>query len=154
MAPMMRCRAADATIPGPLAVTWHPGGAPAGLIMTEGSLVSPRGAGLFRTPRIFSREQAEGGAGITWAVQGAGGRIFLQLGHVGRMSHPDLPGGGGSPGVPLNTPDTATYYAGEERGTRVIRRRTGITLDSPPPGGPGTSVHPGCPVVFPLFRSR
>jgi len=93
MAPMTRCRAAGANIPGPLAVTYYRQRASAGLIITEGSQVSPLGAGFIRTPGIYSREQVEGWTGITQAVHEAGGRIFLQLWHVGRMSHPDILGG-------------------------------------------------------------
>lgn len=93
MAPMTRCRAAGANVPGPLAVTYYTQRASAGLIITEGSQVSPMGAGFIRTPGIYSREQAEGWMNITQAVHDAGGKIFLQLWHVGRMSHPDFLGG-------------------------------------------------------------
>lgn len=93
MAPMTRCRAAGADIPGPLAVTYYRQRASAGLIITEGSQVSPMGAGFIRTPGIYSREQVDGWRNITQAVHEAGGKIFLQLWHVGRMSHPDLLGG-------------------------------------------------------------
>ena len=93
MAPMTRCRAAGAGIPGPLAATYYRQRASAGLIVTEGSQVSPMGAGFVRTPGIYSREQVDGWLEVTQAVHEAGGKIFLQLWHVGRMSHPDLLGG-------------------------------------------------------------
>jgi N-ethylmaleimide reductase len=93
MAPMTRCRAVGANLPGPLAVTYYRQRASAGLIITEGSQVSPMGAGFVRTPGIYSREQVDGWLDVTQAVHGAGGKIFLQLWHVGRMSHPDFLGG-------------------------------------------------------------
>ncbi len=93
MAPMTRCRAMEDNIPGPLAVTYYTQRASAGLIITEGSQVSPRGVGFNRTPGIYSLAQVAGWKGITAAVHQAGGTIFLQLWHVGRMSHPDYLGG-------------------------------------------------------------
>jgi len=93
MAPMTRCRAVGENVPGPLAVTYYTQRASAGLIITEGSQVSPLGVGFIRTPGIYSREQLDGWTGVTDAVHAAGGKIFLQLWHVGRVSHPDLLGG-------------------------------------------------------------
>lgn len=93
MAPMTRCRAIGANIPGPLAVIYYTQRASAGLIITEGSQVSPQGIGFIRTPGIHSPEQVEGWRAVTESVHGAGGKIFLQLWHVGRMSHPDFLGG-------------------------------------------------------------
>jgi N-ethylmaleimide reductase len=89
MAPMTRCRAGQGNAPGPLAVTYYTQRASAGLIITEGSQVSPLGVGFSRTPGIYSPEQVAGWKKVTAAVHPAGGRIFLQLWHVGRMSHPD-----------------------------------------------------------------
>jgi N-ethylmaleimide reductase len=60
----------------------------AGLIITEGSQISPMGVGFQRMPGFYSPEQVEGWKEVT-AVHNAGERIFLQLRHVGRMSHPD-----------------------------------------------------------------
>jgi len=93
MAPMTRCRAIGANVPGPLAVTYYVQRATAGLIITEGSQVSPMGAGFIRTPGIYTKDQVRGWAAVTSAVHQAGGKIFLQLWHVGRMSHPDYLGG-------------------------------------------------------------
>jgi len=93
MAPMTRCRAAEGNVPGPLAVTYYTQRASAGLIITEGSQVSPKGVGFNRTPGIYSPEQVAGWKKVTAAVHQAGGNIFLQLWHVGRMSHPDYLGG-------------------------------------------------------------
>jgi N-ethylmaleimide reductase len=93
MAPMTRGRAVEGNVPGPLSVTYYVQRASAGLIITEGSQVSPQGVGFYRTPGIYSPEQVAGWKNVTGAVHRAGGKIFLQLWHVGRMSHPDFLGG-------------------------------------------------------------
>jgi N-ethylmaleimide reductase len=90
MAPMTRCRAVLGNIPNPLAVTYYAQRSQAGLIITEGSQVSPQGVGYIRTPGIYSPEQVVGWRKVTDAVHQAGGKIFLQLWHVGRVSHPDF----------------------------------------------------------------
>ena len=93
MAPMTRCRAIEGNVPNPLAVTYYTQRASAGLIITEGSQVSPQGVGYVRTPGIHSPSQVAGWKKVTDAVHKAGGIIFLQLWHVGRVSHPDFLGG-------------------------------------------------------------
>ena len=90
MAPMTRCRAVLVNIPNPLAITYYVQRAQAGLIITEGSQVSPQGVGYIRTPGIYSPEQVDGWRKVTGAVHQSGGKIFLQLWHVGRVSHPDF----------------------------------------------------------------
>ena len=90
MAPMTRCRAVLGNVPNPLAITYYVQRAQAGLIITEGSQVSPHGVGYIRTPGIYSPEQVDGWRKVTDAVHQAGGKIFLQLWHVGRVSHPDF----------------------------------------------------------------
>ena len=82
MAPMTRCRALSGNVPNPLAVTYYTQRASAGLIITEGSQVSPQGVGYIRTPGIHSEEQVAGWKKVTGAVHKAGGKIFLQLWHV------------------------------------------------------------------------
>ncbi len=93
MAPMTRSRALARNIPNPLAETYYVQRASAGLIVTEASQVSPQGQGYIRTPGIHSSEQVEAWRKITNAVHKAGGRVFLQLWHVGRISHPDFHSG-------------------------------------------------------------
>ena len=90
MAPMTRCRAIAENVPNPLAVIYYTQRASAGLIITEGSQVSPHGVGYVRTPGIYSPLQVPGWKKVTEAVHKAGGKIFLQLWHVGRVSHPDF----------------------------------------------------------------
>ena len=93
MAPMTRSRAIDGNVPHPLAATYYAQRASAGLIVTEATQVSPQGVGYVRTPGIHSAAQVAGWKTIADAVHGAGGKIVLQLWHVGRVSHPDFHGG-------------------------------------------------------------
>ncbi|MGE6757234.1 alkene reductase [Corallococcus interemptor] len=94
MAPMTRSRAlVDGNVANPLAVTYYTQRASAGLIVTEGTQVSPQGVGYIRTPGIHSAEQVAAWRKVTDAVHAAGGVIFAQLWHVGRVSHPDFHGG-------------------------------------------------------------
>jgi N-ethylmaleimide reductase len=86
MAPMTRNRA-PGNVPTDLMATYYQQRASAGLIITEATQVHPRGRGYPNTPGIHSDEQVEGWKTITEAVHDAGGRIFLQLWHVGRVSH-------------------------------------------------------------------
>jgi N-ethylmaleimide reductase len=90
MAPMTRGRAVEGNVPNPLAATYYAQRASAGLIVTEATQVSPQGVGYIRTPGIHSAEQVAGWKTVTDAVHRAGGRIFAQLWHVGRVSHPDF----------------------------------------------------------------
>jgi len=93
MAPMTRSRALEQNVPNPIAATYYAQRASAGLIVTEGTQISPQGVGYIRTPGIHSAEQVAGWTRITEAVHRADGKIFLQLWHVGRISHPDFHGG-------------------------------------------------------------
>src|SRR5271156_4311269 len=93
MAPMTRSRAVDRNAPNPLAALYYAQRASAGLIVTEATQVSPQGVGYIRTPGIHSAEQVAGWRKITEVVHRAGGTIFAQLWHVGRVSHPDFHGG-------------------------------------------------------------
>lgn len=90
MSPMTRSRALDGNVPNPLAATYYAQRASAGLIVTEATQVSPQGVGYIRTPGIHSAEQVGGWRAITNAVHRAGSKIFAQLWHVGRVSHPDF----------------------------------------------------------------
>ena len=93
MSPMTRSRALEGNVPNPLAATYYAQRAAAGLIVTEATQVSPQGVGYVRTPGIHSPEQVAGWRAVTDAVHGAGGLIFAQLWHVGRISQPDFHGG-------------------------------------------------------------
>ncbi|RXJ51258.1 alkene reductase [Gelidibacter gilvus] len=95
MAPMTRSRAENsANAPTEdLHVPYYTERATAGLIITEGSQVSKDAVGYIHTPGIYSQKQVEGWRKVTKSVHEAGGRIFIQLWHVGRMSHPDFHNG-------------------------------------------------------------
>jgi 2,4-dienoyl-CoA reductase-like NADH-dependent reductase (Old Yellow Enzyme family) len=89
MAPLTRTRATpDGRVPVPLMAEYYRQRVSAGLIITEATSVDPMGVGYPRTPGIWSDEQTEGWKPITRAVHDAGGRIVLQLWHVGRVSDP------------------------------------------------------------------
>ncbi|QGM97340.1 alkene reductase [Methylocystis parvus] len=88
MAPLTRCRAVDARAPNALMRDYYAQRASAGLILTEATSVTPMGVGYPATPGVWSERQVEGWREITRAVHEAGGRIMLQLWHVGRISHP------------------------------------------------------------------
>ncbi len=100
MAPMTRNRAGQGNVPGALNALYYAQRASAGLIVTEGSQVSPRGVGYPHTPGIHTDAQVEGWRRVTDAVHAEGGRIFLQLWHVGRVSHPSVQADGGLPVAP------------------------------------------------------
>lgn len=94
MAPMTRSRADNpGNIPNDIMVEYYRQRSSAGLIITEGSQISKRAVGYINTPGIYSDEQVEGWKKITEAVHEKDGKIFIQLWHVGRMSHPDFHGG-------------------------------------------------------------
>lgn len=88
MAPLTRCRAGEGRVPTPLMRDYYVQRASAGLILAEATAVTPMGVGYPDTPGIWSEAQVQGWQAITQAVHEAGGRIMLQLWHVGRISHP------------------------------------------------------------------
>ena len=88
MAPLTRSRAGTSRTPNALMAEYYAQRASAGLILSEATVVTPMGIGYADTPGIWSSEQVAGWKKVTRAVHAAGGRIFLQLWHVGRISHP------------------------------------------------------------------
>ncbi|MET0963689.1 MAG: alkene reductase [Noviherbaspirillum sp.] len=89
MAPLTRSRAVGGDrVPNALMAQYYVQRASAGLILSEATAVTPQGVGYADTPGIWSDEQVAGWKMVTDAVHGAGGRIFLQLWHVGRISDP------------------------------------------------------------------
>jgi N-ethylmaleimide reductase len=101
MAPMTRSRANDADgVQSELAVTYYRQRASAGLIITEGTFPSAMGKGYVATPGIYSDEQVAAWKRVTDAVHAEGGRIFLQLMHTGRISHPSMLPQGALPVAP------------------------------------------------------
>lgn len=94
MAPMTRNRAGGGNVPTELMAKYYEQRSGAGLIITEASQISQQGMGYPATPGIHTKEQVEGWKKVTDAVHAKGGKIFIQLWHVGRISHPDFHGGG------------------------------------------------------------
>jgi N-ethylmaleimide reductase len=100
MAPLTRNRAIAGFVPNPLAVEYYAQRASAGLLITEASQISQQGQGYQDTPGIYSKEQVAGWKKVTDAVHAKGGHIFIQLWHVGRISHTDLQPNHGAPVAP------------------------------------------------------
>jgi len=88
MSPMTRSRAENKGIPADIAIEYYRQRSSAGLIITEGTSPSPNGDGYPRVPGIYTEDQIEAWKKITDAVHREGGKIFLQIMHVGRVSHP------------------------------------------------------------------
>jgi N-ethylmaleimide reductase len=110
MAPLTRSRALPGDIPGPLAIEYYAQRASAGLIISEATQISPQGKGYVATPGIYNQEQVAGWQKVTAAVHNKGGRIFAQLWHVGRISHPDLQEDNALPVAPSAITPIGTAY--------------------------------------------
>ncbi|WP_427309194.1 alkene reductase [Cupriavidus sp. H39] len=100
MAPLTRSRAGMDGVQTPLAVDYYAQRASAGLIITEATNISRQGRGYAYTPGIYTDAHVDAWAPVTDAVHAAGGRIVMQLWHVGRMSHVSLQEGGAAPVAP------------------------------------------------------
>lgn len=113
MAPLTRNRAAAGQVPGALAESYYAQRASAGLIITEASQIRPDGQGYLDTPGIHNAEQVAAWKRVTDAVHAAGGKIVIQLWHVGRVSHVSLQPGGQSPvSSTSRAATTKTFLAG------------------------------------------
>ncbi len=99
MAPLTRNRAPDA-IPTPLMADYYTQRASAGLLITEATAISQQGQGYADVPGLYGTEQLDGWTRVTDSVHAVGGKIVVQLWHVGRVSHTDLQEGGGHPVAP------------------------------------------------------
>ncbi|MBL3527194.1 MAG: alkene reductase [gamma proteobacterium endosymbiont of Lamellibrachia anaximandri] len=114
MAPMTRNRAGEDNVPTALNAKYYSQRATAGLIITEASQISPEAVGYPATPGIHSDEQVAGWRQVTDAVHVEGGRIFIQLWHVGRISHSSMLPGNIQPVAPsaIRPEGDAVTYAG------------------------------------------
>ncbi|MFG6091601.1 alkene reductase [Enterobacter soli] len=100
MAPLTRNRAGAGLVPNELTATYYAQRATAGLLITEATQISAQAQGYQDTPGIYTQAQIDGWRKVTDAVHAKGGRIFVQLWHVGRISHVDLQPGGAAPIAP------------------------------------------------------
>jgi N-ethylmaleimide reductase len=113
MSSLTRNRAGAGNVPTPLMAEYYRQRASAGLILTEATPICAAGHGYPRTPGIHTPEQVAGWRRVTAAVHGAGGKIALQLWHVGRISHPDLQPGGVLPVAPSAIRPVGQVYTGQ-----------------------------------------
>ena len=113
MAPLTRNRAGAGNTVGDLQTTYYSQRASAGLIIAEATQVVPEGQGYIATPGIHSPEQVKSWKEVTDAVHAAGGRIVLQLWHVGRISHTSLQPGGKAPVAPSAIRAEAQVFTAE-----------------------------------------
>lgn len=100
MAPLTRCRAGEGNAPYDIHARYYAQRASAGLLISEATQIAPEGVGYPNTPGIHSAEQVKGWQAVTDAVHKQGGRIFLQLWHVGRVSHSSFQPNGKLPVAP------------------------------------------------------
>ena len=110
MAPLTRNRAGKGLIPSEFAANYYAQRATAGLIISEATQISPQAQGYQDTPGLYTSEQIDAWRKVTDAVHAKGGKIFVQLWHVGRISHVDLQPNGASPVAPSAIrADTKTF---------------------------------------------
>ena len=110
MAPMTRSRAGTGNVPTAVVARYYEQRASAGLLVTEATQVAPEGVGYPNTPGIHSIEQVAGWRRVTDAIHQAGGRVFLQLWHVGRISHRLFQPGGVLPVAPSAVAPAGQVY--------------------------------------------
>jgi N-ethylmaleimide reductase len=128
MAPLTRLRAGPGDVPGARMAAYYGQRASAGgLIVAEATVVSRTGRGYLGAPGIYADEQVAGWKQVTDAVHAKGGRIFLQLWHVGRQSHADLQPGGAAPVAPSAVPYEGVAFTA--RGWVPVTPARALTLD-------------------------
>lgn len=130
MAPLTRSRAAAGNVPHALNEVYYAQRASAGLIISEATQITPQGQGYPRTPGIHSAEQIAGWQGVTRAVHAQGGKIFLQLWHVGRVSHPLTQADGGLPVAPSAIQPAGEIYT--EQGMKAFVTPRALALEEMP----------------------
>lgn len=112
MAPLTRCRASEGNVPNDLNAEYYAQRASAGLIISEATSVSSRGYGYPNTPGIHTEAQVAGWKKITSAVHAKGGHMYLQLWHVGRISHPAYQEDGTQPVAPSAVKPKGQVFTG------------------------------------------
>ena len=130
MAPLTRNRAGPHQIPTPLMADYYRQRASAGVIISEATQISREGQGYLDTPGVYSPEQVAGWRAVTDAVHAEGGRIVLQLWHVGRISHVSLQPNGQPPvSSTARRADTKTFTA---KGFEPVATPRALRLDEIP----------------------
>lgn len=122
LAPLTRCRADAGNVPNALNAEYYQQRASGGLLIAEATSVSPRGYGYPNTPGIFNEAHVAGWQKVTRAVHSAGGLIFLQLWHVGRISHPVFQPHGETPIAPSAIKPKGQVFTGTEMSDYVTPR--------------------------------
>ena len=122
MAPMTRSRADDQGVPSDLVPTYYAQRASAGLIITEGTSPCAMGKGYIRTPGLYTDSHVAAWRRVTEAVHQRGGRIFVQLMHCGRISHPSLLPDGAIPVAPCAVRPNGSTYTDEGMKPHVMPR--------------------------------
>jgi N-ethylmaleimide reductase len=130
MAPLTRSRAADGNVPHALNARYYAQRASAGLIISEATQITPQGQGYPKTPGIHSQEQIAGWQLVTRAVHQHGGKIFLQLWHVGRVSHPLTQADGSQPVAPSALRPAGEIYT--EQGMKPFETPRALSLAEMP----------------------
>lgn len=130
MAPLTRNRAGPDNVPQAINALYYTQRASAGLIISEATQVSPTGVGYPNTPGIHTAAQVEGWKNITSAVHTRDGRMFLQLWHVGRISHPSLQPDGALPVAPSAIQPAGEAYTYE--GLKPFVTPRALALDEIP----------------------
>ena len=115
MAPLTRMRAGNRHVPTALNVEYYAQRASAGLIITEGTAISPEAQGYPQAPGIYAQEQIAGWRQVTDAVHFRGGRIVMQLQHSGRNSHSSFMRDGGPPFAPSAVPSNLPGFTADFR---------------------------------------
>ncbi|MEL6498910.1 MAG: alkene reductase [Planctomycetota bacterium] len=130
MAPLTRSRSAQpGDVPQDMNAVYYAQRAGAGLIISEATQISPQGKGYAFTPGIHSDEQVTGWKQVTDAVHAAGGRIVLQLWHVGRISHTDLQPDGSAPVAPSALRASSQTYTSKESGMVQVSEPRALETD-------------------------
>lgn len=130
MAPLTRARSGDDRVPTELAAEYYAQRASAGLIITEATVISEQGIGWINTPGIYNDEQVAGWRKVVNSVHDAGGKIYLQLWHMGRSSHSSFHGG--EPPVSASAVKIAEGYSHTKEGKQPYETPRALTTEEIP----------------------
>src|SRR3984957_8489936 len=131
MAPLTRMRAGTNNVPTALNAEYYAQRASAGLIISEGTAVSPQAQGYPSSPGIYTAEQIVGWRGVTDAVHAAGGRILMQIQHCGRNTHSSLLPAGCLPVAPSAIPPNLPGYTKDFKQVPIEIPRALETVEIP-----------------------